>query len=68
MTYGTILRSLRNKKGLSQAEVANSIGLEQWTYSRIESDLTEPKASVLLKFAKYYEVTIEELYPPIDFL
>jgi transcriptional regulator with XRE-family HTH domain len=65
MTYGTKLRKIRLEKNLSQAEVANSIGLDQSTYSRIESDLHEPKASVLMSLAKYYQVDISALYPPI---
>ncbi|WP_435354242.1 helix-turn-helix domain-containing protein [Emticicia sp. SJ17W-69] len=63
MTYGTKLRKIRLEKGLSQTAVANSIGLDQSTYSRIESDLSEPKAGVLMKIAKFYEVEISSLYP-----
>lgn len=63
MTYGTKLRNIRLQKGLSQAEVANAIGLDQSTYSRIESDLSEPKASILMKLAKYYQVDVSTLYP-----
>jgi len=47
MTYGTKLRNIRLQKGLSKAEVANAIGLDQSTYSHIESDLSEPKANIL---------------------
>lgn len=64
MTYGTILRNLRIQKSLSQAEVANYIGLDQSSYSRIESDQSEPKAGVLMKIAKFYRVDITSLYPP----
>ena len=63
MTYGTKLRNIRLQKGLSQAEVANAIGLDQSTYSRIESVQSEPKAGTLLKLAKFYEVDINALYP-----
>jgi transcriptional regulator with XRE-family HTH domain len=63
MSYGTTLRKLRLKRGLSQTEVANSILLDQSTYSRIESDIHEPKASVLLRIANYYQVDISALYP-----
>lgn len=63
MTYGTKLRNIRLKKGLSQVEVANGIGLEQSTYSRIESDQSEPKAGVLMRIAKFYQVDIISLYP-----
>lgn len=67
MTFGTKLRKIRLEKGLSQVEVANNIGLDQSTYSRIESDLHEPKASVLMNLAKYYQVSISTLYPiPVD--
>ena len=64
MTYGTILRNLRLQKNLSQAEVANAIGLDQSSYSRIESDQSEPKAGTLLQLAKFYQVDISALYPP----
>lgn len=64
MTYGTILRNLRIQKGLSQVEVANTIGLDQSSYSRIESDQSEPKAGTLLKLAKFYQVDVSTLYPP----
>jgi transcriptional regulator with XRE-family HTH domain len=64
MTYGTILRNLRIKNNLSQTEVANNVELDQSTYSRIESDLSEPKASVLMKLAKYYQVDVNALYRP----
>ncbi len=66
MTYGTNLRNIPLQKGLSQAEVANAIGLDQSTYSRIESDQSEPKASILMKLAKFYEVDINALYPPLN--
>ncbi len=65
MTYGTKLRKIRLEKNLSQAEVANSIGLDQSSYSRIESDQSEPKAGTLLKLAKFYQVDVSALYPPI---
>ena len=66
MTYGTKLRNIRLQKGLSQAEVANAIGLDQSTYSRIESDQSELKARILMKLAKFYEVDINALYPPLN--
>ena len=62
MKFGTKLSKIRVEKGFPQAEVANSIGLDQSTDSRIESDLSEPKASVLMNLAKYYQVDISALY------
>ena len=62
MTYGTKLRNIRLQKGLSQAEVANAIGLDQSSYSRIESDQSELKARILMKLAKYYKVDVSILY------
>lgn len=67
MTYGTILRNLRLQKSLSQAEVANAIGLDQSSYSRIESDQSEPKAGTLLKLSQFYQVDVSALYPPPHF-
>jgi transcriptional regulator with XRE-family HTH domain len=64
MTFGTLLRKLRIEKGISQSEIAHNIGLDQSTYSRIESDMVEPKANMLLHLAKYYQIEITKLYPP----
>jgi transcriptional regulator with XRE-family HTH domain len=64
MTFGTLLRKLRIEKGISQSEIAHNIGLDQSTYSRIESDIVEPKANMLLHLAKYYQIEITKLYSP----
>jgi transcriptional regulator with XRE-family HTH domain len=56
MNYGTKLLKIRLERGLTQTEVANNIGIEQSTYSRIKSDLYEPKASVMMNLAMFYQV------------
>jgi transcriptional regulator with XRE-family HTH domain len=64
ISFGTIMRNFRLEKKLSQAAVAIGIGIEQSTYSRIESDILEPKAKTLLNLAIFYEVEVTKFYPP----
>ncbi len=64
ISFGTIIRKFRIEKNLSQAVVATGIGIEQSTYSRIESDLLEPKAKTLLYLAIFYNIEVSNFYPP----
>lgn len=64
MSFGTLLRKHRIEKGLSQSQISEQVGIEQSTYSRIESDMLEPRAGILMKLARYYQIDIGKLYPP----
>lgn len=43
MTNGTILRKLRERKHLSQKEIAEKLDIAQSTYSQWESDISSLK-------------------------
>jgi len=49
--FGTRLRSLRERAGLSQAEFAEKIGTDQNTLSRWERSLAEPPVKMLQAIA-----------------
>ncbi|MCQ4769416.1 helix-turn-helix domain-containing protein [Intestinimonas massiliensis] len=55
------IRTLREEKGLSQAQVAAILGVAQNTYSQYETGKIEWTAPVLLRLADYYQVSVDFL-------
>lgn len=51
----------RRRKSLSQKEVAEEIGVDQSAVCLWESGKTMPRAGLLLKLAKLYGCTVDEL-------
>ena len=60
--YINNIAELRNKKDISQTQLANAIGVETSTISRIETGKSDPYAVTLFAIAKCLEVTVDELY------
>ena len=52
---------LRNERGLSQEKAAASQGIAYRSYRRYETGEREPTASVLIRMADFYGVTIDYL-------
>src|SRR5690554_422067 len=59
--FGERLKTLRNKKGKNQEEVAYSIGISRARYSHYENNHVEPDMDLLKKIAKYYNVSTDYL-------
>lgn len=55
------LRDLREKRRLSQAEMAKLLGCSQQTYSRYESHTTEIPLESLIFLADYYDTSTDYL-------
>lgn len=55
------IRTLREERGLSQAQVAAILGVAQNTYSQYETGKIEWTAPVLLRLADYYQVSVDFL-------
>lgn len=53
------LKELRISKGVSQKEVAISIGSSSLNYSRYEREEREPDIQTLKALSKYYKVSID---------
>ncbi|MCW2278558.1 helix-turn-helix domain-containing protein [Heliophilum fasciatum] len=66
MTFGKKLRSMREKAGLTQKELADAIGVGESTISFYESDKREPGKDVLLKLVNTLNVSLDYLYGRID--
>ena len=54
-------KELRIENGLSQQVVAESLGVNQRTVSSCEVSRVEPDFSMLVKIAKFFEVTTDYL-------
>lgn len=58
---GQILRDLRIKKGLTQSEIADILGITQQAYQRYEYGTSEPNADGFSFLADFYHVTADFL-------
>ena len=56
-----ILKELRAKVGLSQAELSKKTGIAMTTLFNYELGKCEPKIETLIKLADFYNVSIDEL-------
>lgn len=57
MYYTERLKELREDNDLTQEQVAKAIGLKREQYRRYETGINEIKASHIIKFAKFYNVS-----------
>ena len=60
-TFGSIIKSKREAKGLYLREVAASLGIDQAIISKYERGERKPSKKQVLMFASYYELDPEEL-------
>ncbi len=61
MTFGEILRKLRMKKGLTQAELADLLGMSRSTIGMYEQGKREPDFEVEGKIASLFDVSLDYL-------
>lgn len=61
MTIGKQLLELRTKKKLSQAELAQELGISRVTYANWEIDRRRPELNSLIQLADYYDVSVDYL-------
>ena len=55
------IRELREDHDLTQAALADYLGVQQTTYSKYELGRIEVPAEVLIKLADYYQVSLDYL-------
>lgn len=58
---GSKIRELRTKYNLTQAELANQVGVSKATVTAYEGDLRQPSYDVLIKLANVFKVSIDSL-------
>ena len=60
------LKSLREKRGISQLKLAMDLDMNQNSISRYETGAREADYSSLIKFADYFDVSIDYLLERTD--
>ncbi|MFC8515888.1 helix-turn-helix domain-containing protein [Streptomyces sp. NPDC057257] len=58
---GSRLRAVRERRGVTLADVSRATGISSSTLSRIETGRRKPTLEVVLRLAKEYTVTLDEL-------
>lgn len=56
------IRELRTGRGLSQAELAQAMGVSRQTINAIETERYTPSLPLALALARYFETTVEEAF------
>ena len=60
------LKLLRKKKGISQLKLAMDLSMNQNSISRYENETREADYATLIKFADYFDVSIDYLLERTD--
>lgn len=60
--YISNLKQIRNKKGLSQKQVADALGVAEQRFSAIERNVNTPIILIAYTLAHYFDVSADELY------
>lgn len=58
---GQFLKTLRSQKSITQAELAEVLGVSNRSISRWENGITMPDFDLVIELAKYYEVEVGEI-------
>lgn len=61
MTFGQILRSLREERNLKQDDICEALNIEQSTLSNYENDRRKPKLDLAIKVADFFNVPLDYL-------
>ena len=59
--FGTTLRELRTKRGLTQSELAEKIGLKMHNINAYELFISSPDFEDLRKIADFFNVKIDDI-------
>ena len=56
------IEEIRKEKGIRQEEFAKTMGVSRQTISSLENGRYNPSIMLAYKIAKYFEMTIEEVF------
>ena len=56
------IEEIRKEKGIRQEDFAKSMGVSRQTISSLENGRYNPSITLAYKIAKYFEMTIEEVF------
>ncbi len=63
---GDRIKQLRKEKGISQRDMAKSLGINVSTYSNYENNHREPSSEIIEKVSKILGVSVQDLLVPKD--
>ena len=66
ITVGERLKSLRHSLGISQLKLANKFGIKQAALHRYENNQAEAPYKTLLKYADYFDVSMDYIFGRTD--
>jgi transcriptional regulator with XRE-family HTH domain len=66
MTMYPRLKELRKEKKLTQLQVSMALEMEQTHYSRYERGAREPTIRTMIKFARYFNTSIDYIVGETD--
>ena len=58
------VRAHRERAGLSQADLADAVGVSRQTINAIERERYDPSLELAFKLAAYFEGDIDDLFDP----
>jgi putative transcriptional regulator len=61
-----LVRTLRTEKGLAQGELAEAMRVSRQTINSIENERYTPSLPLALALARYFGVTVEEMFDDQD--
>ena len=56
------IEEIRKERGILQEEFAKSMGVSRQTISSLENGRYNPSILLAMKLARYFEVTVEEMF------
>ncbi len=62
MDIGKKLKDLRLAEGLTQQQLADTLGISRVNYTRYETDVSRPDYETLLKLADFYDVSLDDIF------
>lgn len=60
------MRQLRMDRGLSQGQLAESVGVSRQTINSIEQERYTPSLPLALALARFFDSTVEEMFDAAD--
>lgn len=64
--FGIRLRESRERLGMSQAQIAKELGISQSSVSQHEKGAATPSFKIIIRYADYYDVTMDYLLARTD--
>ncbi len=65
ISLGERIRELRQEKEISQAQLADIIGVSQKAVDYWERNVNEPKASYIIALVRYFGISYDEFFADI---